>query len=106
MLDKDKNVVAGTGMGRVKVGKLNPDSWQDSDEEDYVPPSPPPNTLRPIARPSGRRQKSGRSLNFYLLCFSIGVIGALILWYLTGLVSIWWQTTQDNIHYGYPRTYQ
>ncbi len=41
-----------------------------------------------------------------LLYLGLGMLGMLALWTLLMGVASWYNTTMDNIHYGYPRTFQ
>lgn len=36
----------------------------------------------------------------------IGMVAMLVLWMLLTMAASWWSVTWDNLHYGYPRTYQ
>ncbi len=41
-----------------------------------------------------------------LLYLGVGMLSMILLWMLLSSVIGWYNTTMDNIHYGYPRTYQ
>ncbi len=40
---------------------------------------------------------------FYL---GLGMLAMLVLWYLVLTLISWWRVSQDDLHYGRPRTYQ
>lgn len=90
------------------------DEWQRSgdDEEGAVPtmkqrisakPKPFPTTPRPQAIPT--RWAFLRHAH-PLLYLGIGMLIMLALWVAIMGVGNWVTTTMDNLHYGYPRTYQ
>jgi hypothetical protein len=62
--------------------------------EDYAPPALPP----------GQAQR--RSHVHWLLFVGVGMIAMLALWVLGNLAVDWWNVTQDDWHYGRPRTFQ
>jgi len=41
-----------------------------------------------------------------MLIFGIGMLAMLTLWVLGSMLVNWWTVTQDDWHYGRPRTYQ
>jgi len=41
-----------------------------------------------------------------LLYLGLGMLGMLALWTIGTMVVNWWSLTQDDIHYGRPRTFQ
>ena len=52
--------------------------------------------------PIRRRHPRGHRL-FYL---GLGMLGMLLLWYLSLTLISWWRVYQDDLHYGRPRTFQ
>jgi hypothetical protein len=62
--------------------------------EDYTAPALPP----------GQAQR--RSHGHWLLFVGVGMIAMLALWVLGNLAVNWWNVTQDDWHYGRPRTFQ
>ncbi len=62
--------------------------------EDYAAPALPP----------GQAQR--RSHAHWLLFVGVGMIAMLALWVLGNLAVNWWNVTQDDWHYGRPRTFQ
>jgi hypothetical protein len=85
--------------------------------QDYPPPAPKPSphsepeprTMRPAPErrtttPQPRRRSGPR------LHWLVYVGGAMLLmmigWMALSEFANWWQTTQDTLHYGYPRTFQ
>jgi len=62
--------------------------------EDYTAPALPP----------GQAQR--RSHAHWLLFVGVGMIAMLALWVLGNLAVNWWNVTQDDWHYGRPRTFQ
>ena len=63
-----------------------------------LPTTPVPGTL-------GRKRRVGLHAH-PLLYLGAGMLFMIVLWMLlSGLIG-WYNTTMDNIHYGFPRTYQ
>ena len=62
--------------------------------EDYTTPALPP----------GQAQR--RSHAHWLLFVGVGMIVMLALWVLGTMLVNWWNVTQDDWHYGRPRTFQ
>lgn len=62
--------------------------------EDYTAPALPP----------GQAQR--RSHAHWLLFVGVGMIAMLALWVLGTMLVNWWNVTQDDWHYGRPRTFQ
>jgi hypothetical protein len=62
---------------------------QDDDEED-----------EPLPRPRHRRRAH------WSLIFGVGMVAMLALWVAGSIALHWWQVTQDDWHYGRPRTFQ
>lgn len=62
--------------------------------EDYVPPALSP------------RQAQRRSHAHWLLFVGVGMLAMLALWVIGNLAVNWWSVTQDDWHYGRPRTFQ
>jgi len=51
--------------------------------------------------------RTGQSLNFHWLVFvGIAMLIMIIGWVAFNALGSWWQTTQDDWHYGRPRTFQ
>ncbi len=65
-----------------------------------------------IARPTSANKKLTSPRKWFaprahpLLFLGLGMISMLILWTMLTLVTSWWNTTWDDIHYGRPRTFQ
>lgn len=53
-----------------------------------------------------RRRKSRRDGAHWLLPLGVGMIAMLVLWVFGGVLVSWWSTSQDDLHYGNPRTAQ
>lgn len=54
-----------------------------------------------------RLSRSGQGFNFHWLLFvGIAMIIMIIGWVAFNALGSWWQTTQDDWHYGRPRTFQ
>jgi hypothetical protein len=75
------------------------------------PPNIPPRRSRittedytAAALPPGQAQR--RSHAHWLLFVGVGMIVMLALWVLGNLAVNWWNVTQDDWHYGRPRTFQ
>lgn len=62
--------------------------------EDYTAPALPPG------------QAQSRSHSHWLLFVGMGMLAMLALWVLGNLAVNWWNVTQDDWHYGRPRTFQ
>jgi len=60
----------------------------------------------PKAPKSGRIQKKSWHGAHPLLYLGVGMIAMLALWTLLTSAMSWWNTTWDDLHYGYPRTFQ
>src|SRR6266702_2548651 len=76
-----------------------------------LPPNIPPRRSRITtedhtapALPPGQAQR--RSHAHWLLLVGVGMIAMLALWVLGNLAVNWWNVTQDDWHYGRPRTFQ
>lgn len=76
-----------------------------------LPPNIPPRRSRittedyaPPALTAGQAQR--RSHVHWLLFVGVGMIAMLALWVLGNLAVNWWNVTQDDWHYGRPRTFQ
>jgi len=59
-------------------------------------------------QPSGpTKLRTGQGLNFHWLVFvGIAMLIMIIGWVAFNALGSWWQTTQDDWHYGRPRTFQ
>jgi hypothetical protein len=60
-------------------------------------------------QPLGRTkyESAGRGFNFHWLVFvGIAMIIMIVGWVAFNALGSWWQTTQDDWHYGRPRTFQ
>lgn len=54
-----------------------------------------------------RRANTGQGFNFHWLVFvGIAMLIMIIGWVAFNALGSWWQTTQDDWHYGRPRTFQ
>lgn len=60
----------------------------------------PRRTQRTIPTPQARGRPHA------LLFVGVGMLLMLALWLAFGMVANWWLVTQDDLHYGRPRTYQ
>ncbi len=67
-----------------------------SQDEQQVP------ILEEEEEPIRRRRPRGHRL-FYL---GLGMLGMLLLWYLSLTLISWWRVYQDDLRYGRPRTFQ
>src|SRR6266566_342429 len=79
-------------------------------------PEPPPQQR--ASRPSPEQQRRRRSVEAYeteeptrphrhwLLFLGVGMLAMLALWVGGSMLLTWWQVTQDDWHYGRPRTFQ
>src|SRR5450755_24568 len=75
----------------------------DNEEDAALYPQSPPTSVRRYkpATPSGLpRQKSGR---FYALVVGISIFTGIVI---ASVVPSLWQQGSDQLHYGFPRTYQ
>lgn len=60
-----------------------------------------------LPRPAKKSGGSGRVWHTHPLFYlGIGMIVMLVLWGLLSLLVGWWTNTWNDIHYGYPRTFQ
>jgi hypothetical protein len=66
--------------------------------------SPPPQHQRTI-REEEAAPRQRRRIHWSLV-FGIGMAAMLSLWVLGTLLVAWWSVTQDDWHYGRPRTFQ
>lgn len=58
----------------------------------------------PRQKISVKRDGAWHAHPFFFL--GIGMVAMLALWMLLTMAASWWSVTWDNLHYGYPRTYQ
>jgi len=67
---------------------------------------PPPEGIE--REPSGLspRQRAGRHHFHWSLWVGLGMLTMILGWMALGALGNWWQTTQDDWRYGYPRTFQ
>ena len=70
-----------------------------------TPPQLPPSTQQP-RQAAYSEEPRARSRAHWMLIFGIGMIAMLTLWALGSMLVNWWTVTQDDWHYGRPRTYQ
>ena len=70
-----------------------------------TPPQLPPSTQQP-RQAAYSEEPRARSRAHWMLIFGIGMIAMLTLWVLGSMLVNWWTVTQDDWHYGRPRTYQ
>ena len=70
--------------------------------------SPPPQTkTRRTTKPQNEEDEPRpRRRVHWSLVFGIGMAAMLTLWVLGNIAVQWWNTTQDDWHYGRPRTFQ
>jgi len=66
---------------------------------------PPPARQAPRQQAYSEEPRS-RSRVHWLLIFGIGMLAMLALWVGGSMLLTWWQVTQDDWHYGRPRTFQ
>jgi hypothetical protein len=66
--------------------------------------SPPPQPQRTIQEEE-EAPRPRRRIHWSLI-FGIGMAAMLILWVLGNMLVAWWNVTQDDWHYGRPRTFQ
>src|SRR5437588_7078642 len=75
-------------------------------ELDY-PDDPPRRRTTVVVRTSAKETRRLRRTRFHPLVFvGIGLFVMIAGWLLFGTVSSWWSITQDDWHYGRPRTFQ
>jgi hypothetical protein len=72
--------------------------------QDYRPPASEPEPERRTTAPQPRR-RSGPRLH-WLVYVGTAMLLMLVGWMALSEFANWWQTTQDTLHYGYPRTFQ
>lgn len=70
-----------------------------------TPPHLPPKTQQP-GQAAYSEEPRARSRAHWMLIFGIGMMAMLALWVLGSTLVNWWTVTQDDWHYGRPRTYQ
>ncbi len=70
-----------------------------------APPQIPPGTQQPRQALFDEEPRT-RSRVHWMLIFGIGMLAMLALWVLGSLLIHWWSVTQDDWHYGRPRTFQ
>jgi hypothetical protein len=66
---------------------------------------PPPQQTTPLPRQEVAEPRQRRRAHWSLI-FGIGMIVMFSLWVLGNMLVNWWNVTQDDIHYGRPRTFQ
>jgi hypothetical protein len=69
----------------------------------------PPQIPSPTQQPRQAAYSEGpqaRSRVHWMLIFGIGMLAMLALWVLGSMLLHWWSETQDDWHYGRPRSYQ
>jgi hypothetical protein len=64
----------------------------------------PPQQTTPL--PHQKAAVQPRHRVHWSLIFGIGMVAMLSLWVLGNMLVNWWNITQDDIHYGRPRTFQ
>jgi hypothetical protein len=70
-------------------------------------PKPEPRTMRPQPAPEPGRMHERSGPRLHWLVYVGGAMLLMLLgWMALSEFAAWWQTTQDNWHYGYPRTFQ
>ncbi len=67
---------------------------------------PPPSRVEREPSPPPPRQCRERLRLYWSLWLGIGMLIMTLGWLALGVLGSWWQTTQDDWHYGYPRTFQ
>ncbi len=78
------------------------DEWPPAPE-----PKPEPGTRRPQPEPEPRRMRPRSFPRLHWLVYVGAVMFIMLLgWMALSSFANWWQTTQDTLHYGYPRTFQ
>ena len=79
---------------------------EDFDDED-IPQRTSGLLRQPAASIKGARSHSGNGLRFHWLVYvGLAMIGMVVCWFLLTSFLSWWQVTQDDWHYGRPRTAQ
>jgi hypothetical protein len=68
--------------------------------------SPPRQTQRTTQPQEEEDQPRHRRRVHWSLVFGVGMFAMLSLWVLGNIVISWWNVTQDDWHYGRPRTFQ
>jgi hypothetical protein len=71
--------------------------------EEHAWPPPVPLEREPALPPPGRR---GRLRLHWSLWVGLGMLLMTLGWIALNSLGVWWQTTQDDWHYGRPRTFQ
>ncbi|HLI05891.1 MAG TPA: hypothetical protein VKV40_04915 [Ktedonobacteraceae bacterium] len=78
-----------------------------------LPPNIPPRRSRTAtedyaapALPPGQHSEPARLHLHWMFLIGVGMIVMLALWVLGNLAVNWWNVTQDDWHYGRPRTFQ
>jgi hypothetical protein len=71
--------------------------------QNYATPALPPGQSAQHHRAAGQPRR-GRV--HWMLLIGVGMLAMLALWALGQMLVIWWNTTQDDWHYGRPRTFQ
>ncbi len=79
-------------------------------------PGPPPQQRASRQAPEQHQRRRGveayeaeepsRPRRHWLLFLGVGMLAMLALWVVGSLLLTWWQVTQDDWHYGRPRTFQ
>jgi hypothetical protein len=123
------DVTTETGRSRPDVQSLADEHTMRMPRSGGLQPIPPRATQSsiPAMKSSGRRsrladdledvavQRSDRNRrtedfnrpHFHWLVFvGLAMLTMVVGWVLLTMFANWWQITQDNWHYGYPRTYQ
>jgi hypothetical protein len=73
--------------------------------EGYAAPALPPG--QPAQRATSVQQSRRTHLHIHwMFLVGVGMIATLALWVLGNLAVNWWSVTQDDWHYGHPRTFQ
>ena len=67
---------------------------------------PPPVRQTPPQQAAYSEEPRARNRTHWMLIFGIGMMAMLALWVLGSLLVNWWTLTQDDWHYGRPRTSQ
>ncbi len=60
----------------------------------------------PVQRRDRRTEDIPRPRFHWLVFVGLGLFTMVVGWVLLTMFANWWQVTQDNWHYGFPRTYQ
>jgi hypothetical protein len=80
--------------------------FRNGNKKYIVHTSPPPRTQRATKYQQEDEPRQRRHRIHWSLVFGIGMFVMLSLWILGNLAVHWWQVTQDDWHYGRPRTFQ